>query len=165
MQHPDHAVHALHERRRADGPSAPQQLIVNILHAHTGELAENVHLVEQFLEIHHFHLPRALLMLDDFTQRVRGAAMPPAGIEEHQLECFHSYRFLLVDSDRTIKSDYDPADYSRRPPADASAEPVAGSVLDPPLDGPCFTRRRRLALERGRTDPASLRRIQPLRRS
>src|SRR5579863_6177752 len=29
--------------------------------------------------------------------------MPSAGIEEHQLDCIHSYRFLHVDSNRTIE--------------------------------------------------------------
>ena len=49
---------------------------------------------KKFLQIHHLHVPIAPLPLDHFAQRIRGAAMSPARVEEHQLKCLHSYRFL-----------------------------------------------------------------------
>ena len=67
MQSPNHAVHALHEHRGAQSPAAPQHQIVEVLQANTGYFAEDVHLVEQFLEIHHPHLPGPFLTPRDLA--------------------------------------------------------------------------------------------------
>ena len=93
MKQPDDAMHRRQQLFRAQRPPAPQHQVVNILQPKAGDLAEDVNVVEELLQIHHPHVPGALLAANYFAQSIGRAAMSPAGIEEHELNRLHSSRF------------------------------------------------------------------------
>ena len=93
MKQANDRVHRHQQFRRPQRPPAPQHQVINILKTQPRNLAEDIHLVQQFLEIHHPHVPRPLLAANHFAQRIGRAAMSSARIEEHEFDGLHSSRF------------------------------------------------------------------------
>src|ERR1019366_3200356 len=87
----------------AEGPAAPQHQIVEILEPDAGGLAEDIHLIQQFLQIHHLHFPRTRLAADHFAQCIGGAAMAAAGIEKDKFESLSAARDASHERDKCCK--------------------------------------------------------------
>ena len=90
----DNPVHGPRELGGSHRPAFAQGGVVNILHPDAGQLAENVEGVEEFLQVHHFHLPFPALLGDHVLERVGGAAMAAARIEKNQVNGLHSPVFI-----------------------------------------------------------------------
>ncbi len=78
----DDPLHAARQLRRAQRPALVEQQVVAILEAQPGDFAENVQLIELLLKVHQADLPGPVLLLNHVLQRVGGAAVPAAGVEE-----------------------------------------------------------------------------------
>src|SRR5665213_3413526 len=86
------ADYSMHQRKQLGGPqrpATPQDQVIDILQADSREFTEDVDFVEKLLEIHETHVPAALLTVNDVTERIGGAAVAAAGVEEHQFERLH----------------------------------------------------------------------------
>jgi hypothetical protein len=81
VEEADHPVHADHELRRTKRPTFLQQQVVNILQAQTGHLAEDVHGVQNFLQVDHADFKRLLLLLHHLAQGIGCRPVAAACVE------------------------------------------------------------------------------------
>src|SRR5580693_3196489 len=81
----------LQELRAAEGPAVLQHDVVLLLDTDAGELAKNVQLIGQVLELNEFYIPWAPLLLHNRLKGDGCIAMSAAGIMEDHVDFFHGY--------------------------------------------------------------------------
>jgi hypothetical protein len=81
VEEADHPVHADHELRRTKRPTLLQQQVVDILQAQAGHLAEDVHGVQNFLQVDHADFKRLLLLLHHLAQGIGCRPVAAACVE------------------------------------------------------------------------------------
>jgi len=76
------------ELRGAQRPAVAQEDVVLLLDADAGELAENVQLIGEILELNQFDLPRALLLRGNGLQGDSSIAMATPAIMKEDVDFF-----------------------------------------------------------------------------
>ena len=100
MEQADHPVHADHQLRRAQRPALLEQQVVNVLQAQAGELAEDVHGVQHFLQVDQADFERpSSAAPSPGLQRIGRGAMAAAGVEVEEIELLHSMTIVACGTD------------------------------------------------------------------
>ena len=79
-----------HELRAAQRPAVAQHLVVHVLNANSGQLAEDIQRVEDFLKVYEGHFQRQALPLDLHLQSRGGVAVAPSGVKENKMDAASS---------------------------------------------------------------------------
>src|SRR5262249_6319947 len=85
MHRADERVRQTQHCGAADGQSAPEQEIVDLLAPYSSELAHAVDWVQHIAEIHQSHLPWPILFLNQVAERDRRGAMASARVHTNQI--------------------------------------------------------------------------------
>jgi hypothetical protein len=100
---PHHKLQDAHELRAAQRPAVAQHLVVHVLDANSGQLAEDIQRVEDFLKVYQGHFQRQALPLDLHLQSRCGVAVAPSCVKENKMDAAssvtragHSVCHLLV---------------------------------------------------------------------
>ena len=97
MVQSDHSMHEPEALGRAERPSLRQHQVVNIFQANSGDFPENIHGMQDFLQIHQSNFPRSFLrfssslLLDNRLERRRRGAMTASGVEIDKMYPFHNF--------------------------------------------------------------------------
>jgi hypothetical protein len=89
MEQADHPVHDRHQLSRPQRPSLLEHEVVHVLQPKPGRLAENVDRIQHLLQVHHADLERARLPVHNLFEGAGRRAVPPAGVEEDEIELLH----------------------------------------------------------------------------
>jgi hypothetical protein len=79
MEHPQQRTHA-------EGPTVSQKQIVTVLYPKPGQLAKDVNLVEEVLEINQANLPGPLLLFNNGFQSCGCGAVTSTRVEKKEVD-------------------------------------------------------------------------------
>ncbi len=90
MVRPHHELQDAHELGASQRPPVAEHLVVHVLNANSGQLAENVQRIEDFLKVHQGHIQRQALPLDLHLQSRGGVAVAPSCVKENKMDAASS---------------------------------------------------------------------------
>ena len=96
MKEPDGRLENTQELRGAQRPAVAQEDVVLLLNADAGELAENVQLVGEILELNQFDLPVALLLRGNGLQGDSSVAVATPAIMKEDVDFLHRGHCCMV---------------------------------------------------------------------
>ena len=86
MIHPHNQLQDAHELRAAKRPAVAQHLVVHVLNANSGELAEDIQGIKYFLKVDQRDFEGQALPLDLHLQSGGGVAVPAPGVKENKMD-------------------------------------------------------------------------------
>ena len=90
MVRPHDQLQDAHQLRAAQRPAIAQHLVVHVLNANSGQLAEDIQRIENFLKVDQGHFQRQALPLDLHLQSGGGVAVAASGVKENKMDAASS---------------------------------------------------------------------------